>query len=152
MHPATSSPLDENAQASAHLLKLFIQDPVIQSLLPKDPPASHPAAEELSALQLCLASIENALANLARAQALPNAEAPAAEVPSAWNWKIPSIGPSAAWPSALQLIDVPTGKSATCEAYTSEEIHDALKDENPHYAKLKIIRSPSWEQKNLVTS
>jgi hypothetical protein len=53
---------------------------------------------------------------------------------------------------ALQLIDVPTGKSATCKAYTSEEIHDALKDENPCYAELKIICSPSWEQKNPVTS
>jgi hypothetical protein len=96
-----------------------------------------------------LASIENAIANLARAQALPNVEALAFKEPYAW--KIPSIRPSATWPSALQLINVPTGKSATHEAYTSEEIHNALKAQNSHYAKLKITHSLSWEQKNPVT-
>jgi hypothetical protein len=43
----------------------------------------------------------------------------------------------------LRLLDVPTGKSATHGVYTSDKIHNALMAQNPHYAKLTIISSPS---------
>ena len=132
MHPTASSPPDENARASAHLLKLFIQDPVVQSLLPTDPPASHPAAEELSALQARLASVENAVTNLAA-----NAEAPAAEE-----------GPSYETRVALQLINVPTSYNNSSIRYTTEELHDAFKKENVRYAELDILRGPYWDPHN----
>lgn len=85
MQWAISSPSDENARASVHILQLFIQDPLVQSLLPKGPPPSHPAAEELSALHVRLVSLENTVVNLAGAQALQKAQPPAAKETSAQN-------------------------------------------------------------------
>jgi hypothetical protein len=85
MHPTTSSPSDENAWASGHILQLFIQDLLIQSLLPKGTPPSHPTAEELSALHVCLVSLENTVVNLAGAQALLKVQALAAKETSAQN-------------------------------------------------------------------
>jgi hypothetical protein len=85
MHPTTSSPSDENAWASGHILQLFIQDPLVQSLLPKGTPPSHPTAKELSALHVRLVSLENTVVNLAGAQALQKVQAPAAKETSAQN-------------------------------------------------------------------
>jgi hypothetical protein len=59
IHQTTSSPSDENAWASGHILQLFIQDLLVQSLL------------------------ENTVVNLARAQALSKAQALAAKETSA---------------------------------------------------------------------
>jgi hypothetical protein len=132
MHLTASSPPDENTWASAHLLKLFIQDPVVQSLLPTDPLASQPASEELpalSALQACLASIENAVANLvANAAALAAKERPRPAT---------SIG--------LQLTNVPTTRFGSSIQYMTQELHEALKAENVRYAKLNIIHGPYWD-------
>jgi hypothetical protein len=138
MHPTTSSPPDENARASAHLLKLFIQDPVVQSLLPADPPASQPTSEELPALpalQARLASVENAVANLAA-----NAAASAAkERPRPTT----SIG--------LQLTNVPTTRFGSSIQYMTQELHEALKAENVCYAELDVIRGPYWDDRHAVS-
>ena len=138
MHPTASSPPDENAQASAHLLKLFIQDPVVQSLLPTDPPASQPASKELPALpalQAHLASVENAVANLAA-----NAAASAAkERPRPTT----SIG--------LQLTNVPTTRFGSSIQYMTQELHKALKAENVHYAELDIICGPYWDDRHAAS-
>jgi hypothetical protein len=135
MHPTASSPPDENTWASAHLLKLFIQDPVVQSLLPTDPPASQPAAEELPALQACLASVENAVANLAA-----NAAASAAKE-----------RPRPDVQMRLQLVNVPTGRAGTLKKCTTQELHDALKAENVRYAKLDVIRGPYWDYQHVTS-
>src|SRR6266446_109012 len=67
MHPAKLVQPNESMQASAHLISLFINDPLAQSLLPKGPHAANTPAKELNALQICLTSLENTLANLAKA-------------------------------------------------------------------------------------
>jgi hypothetical protein len=135
MHPTASSLPDENTQASAHLLKHFIQGPVVQSLLPTDPPASQPAAKKLPALQACLASIENAIANLAA-----NAAASAAKERS---WPDVQMG--------LQLVNVPTGRAGTLKKYTTQELHNALKAENICYAELDIIHGPYWDYQHTMS-
>jgi hypothetical protein len=67
MHPAKCSPPDESARASAHILNLLFSDPLVQTLLPKSNLTPTAPAKELSALQICLTSLENMLANLAKA-------------------------------------------------------------------------------------
>ena len=67
MHPAKLVQLDESMWASAHLISLLLNDPLTQSLLPKGPPINTAPAKELNALQICLTSLENMLANLAKA-------------------------------------------------------------------------------------
>ncbi|KAI0253926.1 hypothetical protein BJV78DRAFT_1190381 [Lactifluus subvellereus] len=66
MHPAKLTHPDENTRASAHILNLLLSDPLVQSLLPKSTPPAAPV-KELNALQICLTSLENTLANLAKA-------------------------------------------------------------------------------------
>lgn len=67
MHPAKLTPPDESMRASAHLLTLFINEPLVQTLLPKGTPANTAPVKELNALQIRLTSLENTLANLAKA-------------------------------------------------------------------------------------
>src|SRR6266436_9910271 len=67
MHPAKLVQPDESMRASAHLISLFINDPLAQSLLPKSPHSANTPAKELNSLQICLTSLENTLANLAKA-------------------------------------------------------------------------------------
>ena len=69
MHPAKLAPPDESMRASAHIITLLINDPLVQSLLPKGTPANTAPVKELTALQICLTSLENTLANLAKATA-----------------------------------------------------------------------------------
>jgi hypothetical protein len=138
MHPTTSSLPDENARASAHLLKLFIQDPVVQSLLPTDPPASQPASEELPtlpALQAHLASVENAVANL-----VANAAASAAKE-----------RPRPATSIRLQLTNVPTTRFGSSIQYMMQELYKALKAENIYYAELNIICGPYWDYRHVAS-
>ena len=66
MHPSKLIHTDESSKASAHILSLLIQDPLIQSLLPKSTPPNLPT-QELKGLQVCLTSLENTLTNLAKA-------------------------------------------------------------------------------------
>lgn len=67
MHPKRAS--NEATRASAHILNLFYSDPFTQSLMPKANPVTHPATKELTALQIRLTSLENTLANVAKASA-----------------------------------------------------------------------------------
>jgi hypothetical protein len=67
MHPAKLAPPSESMRASAHIINLFLNDPLIQSLLPKGTPANTAPIKELTALQIRLTSLENTLANLAKA-------------------------------------------------------------------------------------
>ncbi|KAI0246313.1 hypothetical protein BJV78DRAFT_1286539 [Lactifluus subvellereus] len=67
MHPAKLAQPDEFTQATAHLLNLFLHDPLAQSLLPKGTNVNTAPVKELTALQICLTSLENTLANLAKA-------------------------------------------------------------------------------------
>src|SRR6266404_5442566 len=67
MHPAKLVQPDESMRASAHLISLLLNDPLTQSLLPKGPPANTAPAKELNSLQIRLTSLENMLANLAKA-------------------------------------------------------------------------------------
>ena len=66
MHPLKLFHTDESTKASTHILSLLIQDPLVQSLLPKSTPPNAPT-QELKALQVHLASLENTLTNLAKA-------------------------------------------------------------------------------------
>src|SRR6266403_2842131 len=67
MHPAKLIQPNESMWASAHLISLFINDPLAQSLLPKSSHAANIPAKELNSLQIRLTSLENTLANLAKA-------------------------------------------------------------------------------------
>ncbi|KAF8500134.1 hypothetical protein F5888DRAFT_1632943 [Russula emetica] len=67
MHPSKLIQSDESMRASVHILHLLINDPLVQSLLPKGPPSNTAPAKELNALQIRLTSLENTLANLAKA-------------------------------------------------------------------------------------
>jgi hypothetical protein len=67
MHPAKLAQPDESSRASAHIINLLINDPLIQTILPKGTPANTAPAKELNALQIRLTSLENTLANLAKA-------------------------------------------------------------------------------------
>src|SRR6266446_803730 len=67
MHPAKLVQPNESMRASAHLISLFINDPLAQSLLPKSPHSANTPAKELNSLQIRLTSLENTLANLAKA-------------------------------------------------------------------------------------
>jgi hypothetical protein len=67
LHPAKLVQPDESTRASAHITNLFLQDPLVQSLLPKGPFANAAPNKELSALQIRLTSLENTLTNLAKA-------------------------------------------------------------------------------------
>ena len=66
MHPSKLIHADESTKASAHILSLLIQDPLVQSLLPKSTPPNLPT-QELKGLQVCLTTLENMLTNLAKA-------------------------------------------------------------------------------------
>ena len=52
MHPIKHSPPSKSMQASAHLLTLFQNDPITQSLVPKSIPSTVPV-KELNALKNC---------------------------------------------------------------------------------------------------
>jgi hypothetical protein len=67
MHPRKTS--NKATRASTHILNLFYNDPFTQSIMPKATPVAHPATKELSALQIQLMSLENTLANIAKASA-----------------------------------------------------------------------------------
>jgi hypothetical protein len=67
MHPKKITAMDELSRASAHLISLFLNDLLTQSLIPKMPPSSSAPAKELTALQICLISLENMLTNLTKA-------------------------------------------------------------------------------------
>ena len=69
MHPAKIVPQDESMRATAHIIQLFTNDPLIQSLMPKGNTANTAPVKELNALQIRLTSLENTLANLAKATA-----------------------------------------------------------------------------------
>ena len=66
MHPAKLPQADESTRASAHIINLLINDPLVQTLLPKSTSTTAPA-KELNALQIRLTSLENTLTNLAKA-------------------------------------------------------------------------------------
>ena len=66
MHPAKLSHQDESMRASAHILSLFLNNPLTQSSLPKNTQPTTPA-KELTPLQIRLTSLETTLANLAKA-------------------------------------------------------------------------------------
>jgi len=65
MHPWKPAQPDKPMWASAHLLKLFINDPLIKLLLLKSSPTTITPSKELNALQICLSSLENTLTKLA---------------------------------------------------------------------------------------
>jgi hypothetical protein len=67
MHPAKLTQPDESMRASAHIINILINNPLVQSLLPKGNPTTTAPAKELNALQIRLTSLENTLANLAKA-------------------------------------------------------------------------------------
>jgi hypothetical protein len=67
MHPAKLAQPDESMRASAHIINLLINDPLVQSLLPKSTPANTAPVKELNSLQIRLTSLENTLTNLAKA-------------------------------------------------------------------------------------
>jgi hypothetical protein len=67
MHPKKITAMDEPSRASAHLISLFLNDLLTQSLISKMPPSSSAPAKELTALQICLISLENMLTNLTKA-------------------------------------------------------------------------------------
>jgi hypothetical protein len=67
MHPANLSHTDKTMCASAHLINLFINDPLVKAVLPNSNPASATLTKELNALQIRLVSLENMLINLAKA-------------------------------------------------------------------------------------
>ncbi len=69
MHPAKPSRGEENAAASAHIISLFLHDPLILALLPQSSTQPTGPAKELTALQIHLTSLENTLTNLAKATA-----------------------------------------------------------------------------------
>jgi hypothetical protein len=67
--------------------------------------------------------------------------AAAASAPQA----LPKVRHNIKW-SKLRINAIPTGKSETCGAFTSLEVHNALKVENPAYSSLTITHTPSWVQ------
>src|SRR6266403_2218521 len=67
MHPAKLVQPNESMRASAHLISLFINDPLAQALLLKSPHSANTPAKEFNSLQIQLTSQENTLANLAKA-------------------------------------------------------------------------------------
>ena len=66
MHPSKLIHANKSAKASAHILSLLIQDPLVQPLLPRSTPPNAPT-QELKSLQIHLTSLENMLTNLAKA-------------------------------------------------------------------------------------
>ena len=83
MHPTKLLQPDESMRASAHLINLLINEPLVQSLLPKGPHANAAPAKELNTLQIRLTSLENTLANLAKATTEARKEMKAHQTPSA---------------------------------------------------------------------
>lgn len=67
LHPAKLAQPNESSWASAHIINLFQNNLLVQSLLPKGNPANTTPAKKLNGLQIHLTSLENMLANLAKA-------------------------------------------------------------------------------------
>jgi hypothetical protein len=67
MHPVKLVQPDKSMRASAHIISLLINDPLVQSLLPKGTPANTAPVKKLNALQIRITSLENMLTNLAKA-------------------------------------------------------------------------------------
>ena len=83
MHPTKLAQPDESMRASAHIINLFTNDPLVQSLLPKSTHANTAPVKELNALQIRLTSLENTLANLAKATTEVRKDIKAHPTPSA---------------------------------------------------------------------
>src|SRR5580692_1333413 len=64
MHPVKQPCLDAKMTASAHILSLFVNDPLIKAILP---PATSPALKDFTALQAKLTALETSVASLAKA-------------------------------------------------------------------------------------
>jgi hypothetical protein len=83
MHPAKLAQPNELMQASAHIINLLTNDPLVQSLLPRSTHANTAPVKELNALQIRLTSLENTLANLAKATTEVRKDIKAHSTPSA---------------------------------------------------------------------
>jgi hypothetical protein len=80
--------------------------------------------------------------------ALPEMAAEAPQSLPEDRYKIPSCGERL---TTLKIINIPTGKSDIHGPYTPDEIHDALKAENIHYAGLAITQPPTWVREDPTT-
>jgi hypothetical protein len=67
MHPIKPTQHEEATRVSAHIISLFLNDPLVNAVVPNSNPASATPAKELNALQIRLVSLENTLTNLAKA-------------------------------------------------------------------------------------
>ena len=108
MHPAKTLPPDESARASAHIINLFLQDPLTQTLLPKSNQTPTAPAKELNALQIRLTSLENTLANLAKATAdvrkdIKSKPNPPAQLPNQGPPKTPGPTPAPSYATKAAL-------------------------------------------------
>lgn len=83
LHPAKLVQPDESLRASAHILSLLVNDPLVQPLIPKSTSANTAPVKELNALQIRLTSLENTLANLAKATAQARKDTKSQPTPSA---------------------------------------------------------------------
>jgi len=91
MHLAKLVQPDKPMCASAHLLKLFLNNPIVKLLLPDSLPHHNTLSKKLNGLQACLTSLESTLANLAKTmvevrkdlKSLPTTPCQLAKLPSA---------------------------------------------------------------------
>jgi hypothetical protein len=67
LHPVKPSQHEEATRTSAHIINLFLNDPLVKAVIPNSSPSSATPAKELNALQIRLVSLENMLINLAKA-------------------------------------------------------------------------------------
>jgi hypothetical protein len=89
LHPAKLLQPDESMRASAHIIALLTNDLLVQSLLPKSTPANTAPVKELNALQIRLTSLENTLANLAKATSQARKDTKTQPAPNANRTKPP---------------------------------------------------------------
>jgi hypothetical protein len=67
MHPVKPSQHEEATRTSAHIINLFLNDPLVKAVIPNSSPLNATPTKELNALQIRLISLENTLTNLAKA-------------------------------------------------------------------------------------
>lgn len=159
MHPVKVPRSDAKLAVSAHIMSLFLNDPLIQAVLP--PAASHAAtSRELTALQAKMSSLEASIALLAKSHKDPiTPPTPSAQPaqPNPARGKAPGTLPTyAAKASSPQCPSIVVGAAA----YTwTEEARPSLADlcttinrtlvTSPHAQVL--LSATKWTQKgNLV--
>ncbi|KAI9512656.1 hypothetical protein F5148DRAFT_1161802 [Russula earlei] len=152
LHPSKLAQPDESMKASAHLLKLFLNDTLVTSLPLEHHPQSTAPSRELNSLQNCLTSLETTLINLTQASVDMRKEIKALpkNTTTPTKAKVPPRPPSPPRPCAVMKTSAYTWPASLCPnpADIRATINSALCSTNNNQVHMSTLQ---WTQKgNLV--